>query len=543
MVDCIIVGFNDVPFHKQEEMARSAGVSSPAYRDLRLAFVNIDGRPQRALEVLNSVNNIPPERALHNSDFLWPVISYLTSYLERRGHSVDYINLFQRDRARFADLLAEQPRCVAVTTTLYVMPDPIEEIIAFVRELSPGTLIVVGGPFIANQHACLDYEELNGLFRMLGADAYVISSEGEAALAEIVSAVKCGRSGQAIPNVVWRGDGYAIHGLVAESASMAAEWTDYARFGPHAIGASVSLRTAKSCPFACSFCGFPQRAGAYTYLDVKDVEIQLQNIRDHSDAIALTFLDDTFNVPRARFKQLLRMMRGYGFKWNCFYRCDHSDDEAIDLMREAGCEGVFLGVESGSDDMLRRMNKGARRADYVRTICKLRSVGISTYASLIVGFPGETEESVSATRDLLEETRPDFFRAQLWYCDPVTPIWRSRATYGVVGSGFGWSHDTMSSLDACDCIDGLFSDIKGSVWLPQHGFEQWSTFYLQRRGMERDAVTSFVKAFDRAVGDGLGRARPTEAAIVELRHAAVAPGLAKFTSATDLGSSAPRSPC
>jgi radical SAM superfamily enzyme YgiQ (UPF0313 family) len=91
-------------------------------------------------------------------------------------------------------------------------------------------------------------------------------------------------------------------------------------------------------------------------------------------------------------------------------------------MGKAGCEGVFLGVESGSDQMLERMNKTARRADYMKSIPLLRQAGISTYASLIVGFPGETLETVQETMSFVEEARPDFFRAQLWYCDPLTPI-------------------------------------------------------------------------------------------------------------------------
>jgi len=172
-------------------------------------------------------------------------------------------------------------------------------------------------------------------------------------------------------------------------------------------------------------------------------------------------------------------------------------------MKEAGCEGVFLGIESGSDEMLARMNKTARRKDYEQAISLFRAAEISTYASLIIGFPGETAKTVQETIDLLEEMRPDFFRAQLWYCDPITPIWDKRLEYDIQGSFFNWSHSTMDAKTACDWIDYLFLAVENSIWLPQHGFEQWSTFYLQRKGMTAIAIKRFLKYFNALVKEKL----------------------------------------
>src|SRR4029078_1736945 len=101
----------------------------------------------------------------------------------------------------------------------------------------------------------------------------------------------------------------------------------------------VTLRTAKSCPFSCSFCGFPQRAGKYKYLGVELLEKELDDIRNIGTVTTLTFLDDTFNVPKERFKEILRMMirNNYGFKWNSFFRSDHGDDEHIVMLGHTGC--------------------------------------------------------------------------------------------------------------------------------------------------------------------------------------------------------------
>jgi radical SAM PhpK family P-methyltransferase len=527
VTDCLIVGFNDYDFASYEAMVASMGARSGAYRDLALAFVPLGGRPARALDVLTAYHfagREGPVRPFHNTDFLWPTITYLGSFLERRGFSVDYVNLFHLERDRLRDKLARgDVLTVAVTTTLYVIPEPILDVVAFVRACDPRVRIVVGGPYIRNQTTAGDPEAVRRVFKYIGADVYVDSSEGEAALARVLAALKDGTSLDGIDNVAYRrGDDYVVNPTSVESNALAENPVDYRRFAPD-LGEFVSLRTAKSCPFACAFCGFPGRAGGYTYLPVELVEKELDALRELGTVTTVTFLDDTFNVPKRRFKDILRMMirNRYPFRWNSFYRSDHGDEEAIALMAESGCEGVFLGVESGSAAMLERMNKTARPDDYLKAIPRLREAGISTYASLIIGYPGETFETVRETADFIEATRPDFFRAQLWYADHQTPIWKAREAWRIEGEGFNWRHLTMDSATASDLVEKMFLAVGGSVWMPQYGFEQWSTFYLQRRGMTMPQIKTFLRCFNEVIKDRLlrpERGEPDPALMENLRR-------------------------
>lgn len=509
MVDCLIIGFNESSFQDYVEMVHSMGEGAGAYKDLSLAFVRLDQKPMHGLDVLNHFrrrHGPEPVRRLHNADFLWPVVLVLGSYLERNGFTFDYVNLFQQEKEKLRQKLAAGARTVAITTTLYVSPHPIREVISFIRQQDPNVQIVIGGPFISGQPKMLPPDELQRLFKYLGADIYVISNEGEATLANLLRTLKAGTSLSQVGNLAYRsGDEYVVTPLSAEYNSLEENPVNYALFPREEVGRFLSVRTAKSCPFACAFCGFPERAGKYKYLDVQKVEQELNRIRDIGTVDTLTFLDDTFNVPPKRFKELLRMMirNKYPFRWNSFYRSDHGDAETIELMAQAGCEGVFLGAESGSNRMLKHMNKTATREAYLRAIPKFREVGISTYASLIIGFPGETLETYQETFDFIEEARPDFFRAQLWYCDPITPIWDKREQYNLSGAAFNWSHSTMNSEMACELIDKMFLGIQNSTWLPQFGFEQWSTFYLQRHGATMEQIKTYLRSFNAAIKERL----------------------------------------
>lgn len=510
MIDALIIGYNDVEFSEYVENVRRMGEKSGAFKDLDLAFLQYEGKPYRALDLLTKFfyerKDIAP-RPFHNCDFLWPTITYLGSYLTARGFTFDYINLYQSEKEILKQkLMRADIRTIAITTTLYVTPQPIIEMISFIRQYNTTAMIVVGGPFVANQTATQDAHTLETIFHYIGADCYVDSNEGEATFAQILTALKKEQSLDQVDNIAYRqSNQFIFTKKTLETNALNDNPINYRLFSDGAIGEFVSLRTAKSCPFTCAFCGFPKRAGAYQYLPVEEVERELDALAELGTVTTVTFLDDTFNVPKGRFKGILRMMirKQYPFKWNSFYRSDHGDEEAIALMAEAGCEGVFLGVESGSDTMLKKMNKTVRRKDYLKTIPLFRQHGIATYASLIIGYPGETYETVQETIELIETTKPDFFRAQLWYADPLTPVWQQRDELGIKGEAFNWSHHTMDCQTACDLIDKMFLGIEHSIWMPQNGFEQWSTFYLQRRGMSLEQVKSFITCFNDGVKEKL----------------------------------------
>jgi len=208
----------------------------------------------------------------------------------------------------------------------------------------------------------------------------------------------------------------------------------------------------------------------------------------------VVFIDDTFNVPFPRFKDICRLMirKKYPFNWFSYFRCSNSDEEAISLMAESGCRGVFLGIESGSPSILTNMNKAATIEKYATGIEMLRRYGIMTFGSFILGFPGETEETVDETIEFLRATQPDYYRAQLWYCEAGTPIEHQRDKFQINGEGFVWSHATMDSLEAMDHIDRLFLSVQESVWLPQWSFDFWIIPYFLGRGVSLETFRDLL---------------------------------------------------
>ncbi len=510
-LDCVMVGYYDLDFQRyydtQKEMAKYSG----AYRDAKHNSVCVDGRRVTYMDLLN----LSVERASgHNPNFnTFEVpslgVNYLTSFLRRRQLAVESVSFVNFERERFAALLADRPLAVAITTTYYVDPHPIVEVVRFVREHDPETTIIIGGPHIYNLVAHPDERMQDYLLKSIGGDVYIVDSQGEHALATTLEVLRRGRREdlKQVPNLIYRaGDGsFQRTPLARENNNLDENHVDWSLMDEQVFAHPVFLRTARSCPFECSFCNFPAMAGEHVVAALEGLERQFDYLHDRG-VRSLIFIDDTFNVPLPRFKNLLRMMieRDYGFSWMSFFRCSNSDDVAFDLMEKSGCKQVFLGIESGDQGILNNMRKFAGIEKYKEGIRKLKERGIVTYASIIIGFPGETAQTVRNTLEFLEETQPDYYNIQLYYHDVRTPIHEQREKYNIQGAGYSWQHSTMGWEEAADWVDLAFKSVQGSVPVTLYGFSVWAMPYLISKGIRQDQIREFgvharellVKGFD-----------------------------------------------
>jgi len=497
-LDCIVIGYNEVPFSRYEQFLHAYGEDSEAYRDLKFSFVNLDGNKLDYPGLLNHVRSLAGVNGeeLKSGDIPNLAAAYLTNFLRRNGHTAEYINLFQYEKDKLIEYLRRDPLCVAITTTFYVVNLPVTEMVEFIREHNPKVKIVVGGPLVNNHARNYHGDALKTALEDMGADIYVLEGQGELTLARLIECLKNGGNLNDVPNLAYFENKKLHHTTtVPENNSLDANFIDWKDFGGSGdLGATIQTRTARSCAFKCSFCNYPSRAGALTLLSLDVLERELDSILTLGGVQNVVFIDDTFNVPFPRFKDLCRMMirKKYPFNWFSYFRCSNSDQEAIDLMAESGCKGVFLGIESGSPSILVNMNKSATVEKYAKGIEMLRRNGILTFGSFITGFPGETDETVQETIDFIRSTRPDYYRSQMWYCEPGTPIQNERRKYEIEGEGFVWEHASMDSMEAMDHIDRMFLEINESVWLPQWSFDFWIIPYLMGKGISRERFREFM---------------------------------------------------
>jgi radical SAM PhpK family P-methyltransferase len=489
-LECLILGHYDLGFDFHEGLLRARGTDSGDYRNLRMDFITLDDRKLPYLDVLNHLTG----EQMHWTEMTQVAPVYMASFLRGEGIAADFATFFHAKRDELTELLAQKPMVVAVTTTLYLSPLIAKEVVKFVRDHSPESRIVVGGPLVDNLSFHLEEEDFRVVLEDIDADIYVRQQQGEQTLAKLIKRLRAGDDAGKVKNcyVKWRGQ-FVYTGAEAEFTLSPINWDNYRGKD---LGPTLQTRTALSCPFRCTFCDYPVRAGKWVPQEITQVEQELQQIQARGDVRSLVFIDDTFNVPADRFKQILRMMvrNRFTFRWYSYLRCNIMDEELCELMAESNCAGVFLGIESGDADVLKVMKKVATPEQYLRGMKLLRESGIMTFASLIVGFPGETQRSVENTIALLREARPTFYRGEIWYNNSRAPIYKSKDLHGIDGLGYRWRHNTMDWEQGCEMVLKLFGEVVESAWLPMYDFDFWILPYLQGKGLSQEQITGFVNA-------------------------------------------------
>ncbi len=181
----------------------------------------------------------------------------------------------------------------------------------------------------------------------------------------------------------------------------------------------VTMMTQRGCVANCTFCNTPQKDGneirGYSNERIVDNLLKLNELGVRE----VSFVDDVFtNRPGGPRKLCMGIIdAGVDLTWYCNARAEAITPKMADAMRQAGCHQVFMGFESGCNDMLKKMNKGETVSQLKRGAEVLKDAGIHISIGFIVGYPGETESSVMRTIELCNAVKPH--RAQFTRFSPI----------------------------------------------------------------------------------------------------------------------------
>lgn len=162
------------------------------------------------------------------------------------------------------------------------------------------------------------------------------------------------------------------------------------------------IQSSRGCPRKCSYCTAPMFTQKIMLRSVPSIIHELEEIVNKYKINDIMFLSDTFTVSPKWTKKLCCeiIASSFNISWIANSRVDTLDDETAYIMKKSGCWAVSLGIESGSDSILKRANKGITQKDIWRTVRLLNKVGIKTIGYFMFGLPGETKETIEATMRL-----------------------------------------------------------------------------------------------------------------------------------------------
>ena len=277
--------------------------------------------------------------------------------------------------------------------------------------------VVVGGP-----HPTLDPEETIAEKEF----DYLIRGEGEFAFLELVE----NKDITSIKGLYYKINGNVVHNedrpflkdldtLPYPSRNSFLNDTKYLDVG--------HLITGRGCAFSCAYCSSPalwHRTARFR--SVANVMGELEFLKKNYQTSAIHFADDTFTMKKDRAKEICRQIieRSLNINWLCDTRADCLDKELINLMKKAGCIRIKIGVESGSNRLLKVICKGETKEKVRQAVNWIKEAGLPLTAYFMTGFPQETNEDLKETIEFAREINADYYSLSVLAPYYGTQVWK-----------------------------------------------------------------------------------------------------------------------
>jgi radical SAM superfamily enzyme YgiQ (UPF0313 family) len=336
-------------------------------------------------------------------------LAYIARALQVAGHEVRVIDLcFASDLER--DLIQTlndfPPDVIGISLrnldnltyppSVSYLPE-LEETVAIVRCHTSAPLVIGGTGFSVAPLPLLQRLEVD--FGVVG--------EGEESMVKIVECVKKGAAPDGIPGILIKGEaGFLPPRPLEQFGAPDRSVLDNQRYLTE--GGMANLQTKRGCPFGCIYCTYPLLEGKRVRVrGAGEVVRELQDLQAQG-ADYCYFVDDIFNYPPDYTEALCGAMVSHKatMRWTAFVNPRFMTSGVTTWMAKAGCQGVELGIDSGSSKILKSYGKGFEKEDIRRACQHCREAGLNFALYLLLGGPGEDEATLRETIDLVDRLDP-----------------------------------------------------------------------------------------------------------------------------------------
>ncbi|MBD3408233.1 MAG: radical SAM protein [Candidatus Lokiarchaeota archaeon] len=347
---------------------------------------------------------------LDKSIFRYPPlgIGYLASVLRINGFEVDIIDCtFSRMDQVLNNIREIQPKIVGIYSMVTINHHALDIANQIRNEVE---LLVVGGPL-----PTLVPEHFLDIFDV------VVLNEGEETFLELVRRFLNGVPWNETKGIAFKHDNGQILKTKKRPFEKNLDTIPFpARdlFPNHAYQkywkvlhgyTSTSMMTTRGCPYNCDFCSNPVFGRSYRERSAQNVYEEMVEIKQLGyDRVF--FQDDCFTLSPNRTHELCDMLieNPIGLNWMCLSRADTLTQDLAEKMYQAGCKRIFFGIESGDPRILRIMNKQIIPEDAKIAIQNASRTGMETGAFFILGYPGETNDSLLRTVNFSSKLPVDY---------------------------------------------------------------------------------------------------------------------------------------
>lgn len=401
---------------------------------------------------------------------LHPPLSYgyLSTRLKAAGHDVLHVDLpfLGNDPAALVPVLdAYRPDLVGVTSVAQSYCQALE-LARLVKQSRYAPPVVFGGPHVT-------FIPIECLLRHPAVD-YVLLYDAEQSIVELCAALGAGR---AEPSALRQVSGLCFRdgGTVTLTAPAPPLMTldmlgrpdrsifDLDRYLDYDY--ETVVMTARGCPSHCTFCSTTVAGRMVRWNSPQHVCDELEEVLGYGFQ-SVFFGDDTFSGDPKRTIAICAEItrRGLTVPWTSNMRAQDAKPLVLEAMRAAGAYRVFMGFESIQGPTLRLVKKGATPERMIEKARLVKEAGLELHASFIIGAPGDTDESLSATLDYIRLLNPTVATFNVMEPRPGTDVYHHPQRYGITIPDPYW-FETNSWLDMPVCRNATLSQEEIRDWV------------------------------------------------------------------------------
>jgi radical SAM superfamily enzyme YgiQ (UPF0313 family) len=357
-------------------------------------------------------------------------LASLAAYGAQKGVQSGIIDCYAHpdsDQAIRRYLQEEKPSFIGFSCTTSSFLDGVR-ISRIAKETLPGIRTVFGGPHVSalRDRILADYPEVD----------FTVVGEGEETLTELV--LSHGEAPAEVQGLMFRDHGEVMFsgrrtkGLELDSLPFPA-YELLAGF-PHAYKLPIfnypttpntSCISSRGCPYSCSYCDRSVFQRSFRFNSAEYLYAHIKYLRERFGVRHINFYDDqfTFNRKRVEDSTELILKNPLGMTFNCAVRAEHIDAELVAKMKSAGCWMMSLGIESGDQELLSHHRQNPNLDLLADKIRMIKAAGIRTKGLLMIGLPGETEESIQRSMDYVFSLPIDDFNLAKFTPFPGSPLY------------------------------------------------------------------------------------------------------------------------
>ncbi len=372
-------------------------------------------------------------------------LCYIATVLEKYNHKVKIFDLAHDKRysgikSAESIILAEKPDIVGISCLTYNRKNAFR-IATITKSIDKNIKVLMGGP-----HATFFPKQI---LDNIPVD-FILTGESELTLDDLLKAFENKGDLKTIPGLAFRDENGNVH--INNPREWSADINSLPMPAHHHFADQIREKKwahvigNRGCPFGCNFCSTTYFWGLRTRKrSPKNVIDEVEHLVKEYGVETIYFEDDTFSIDMEWAREVSEEIinRGLKIKWQAISRFNCITKDLLAVMKRSGCERITFGLESGAARILNNLHKGLSKDVVISGFEMLKDSGIKIGLFMMIGNPGECNETVKETCELLDQVGYyDVESVSVLQLFPNTPFYHMAKAKGLISDDFWIKYDS-----------------------------------------------------------------------------------------------------